>query len=61
MRRDKGKCQHCGTQCKLMDVHHIISREQGGSDDMDNLITLCRTCHSKTSTYGFKAKREEKV
>lgn len=61
MRRDKGKCQHCGAQCKLMDVHHVISREQSGTDEMDNLITLCRTCHSKTSTYGFNATREERV
>jgi group II intron reverse transcriptase/maturase len=61
MRRDKGTCQHCGIDCKTMDVHHIIPREQGGTDDLDNLITLCRECHSKTSSYGFKAKREEKI
>ena len=27
--------------------HHVIKRSQGGSDTMDNLITLCTDCHTK--------------
>lgn len=61
LKRDNGCCQHCGTTCKPMDVHHILPPKQGGTDDLDNLITLCRKCHSQTATYGFKANREEKV
>jgi len=33
-------CQVCGNECNLS-VHHIIFRSHGGSDDWDNLITLC--------------------
>lgn len=47
MERDGHKCRMCGTSRGLADVHHIIKRSQGGGDDMDNLITLCRRCHNK--------------
>ena len=29
------------------DVHHIVYRSQGGTDDVSNLIALCRTHHEK--------------
>jgi 5-methylcytosine-specific restriction endonuclease McrA len=47
MERDGHKCRMCGRSEGLADVHHIIKRSQGGGDDMDNLITLCRNCHNK--------------
>jgi 5-methylcytosine-specific restriction endonuclease McrA len=47
MERDGHKCRMCGTSQGLADVHHIIKRSQGGSDDADNLILLCRDCHNK--------------
>lgn len=28
-------------------MHHIIYRSKGGSDEIENLITLCETCHKK--------------
>lgn len=28
-----------------LEVHHIIYRSNGGSNEEDNLITLCHTCH----------------
>lgn len=27
--------------------HHLVTREEGGSDDETNLITLCSGCHNK--------------
>ena len=29
-----------------VDVHHIRRRGQGGTDELDNLIALCRSCHA---------------
>ncbi len=43
--RDKYTCQCCGKKNKRLEVHHIIYRSNGGSDDLDNLITLCEDCH----------------
>lgn len=45
--RDLYKCQHCKgkSKDKKLEVHHIIFRSNNGSDEPDNLITLCKTCH----------------
>lgn len=33
-------------------VHHIIPKEQGGSDDIDNGIPLCPNCHDQVHAGG---------
>ncbi len=38
------RCRKCGARDDL-DVHHKLERVFGGSDDPENLITLCSTCH----------------
>lgn len=47
--RDSHTCQHCKGKNKdsKLEVHHIIFRRNGGSDEESNLITLCKTCHDK--------------
>ena len=45
LNRDKYTCQHCKTKQCTLEVHHIIFKSNGGSDEPDNLITLCRNCH----------------
>ncbi len=47
LHRDSYTCQLCGKKHTLLEVHHIIWRSRGGSDDEDNLITLCHDCHDK--------------
>lgn len=39
------KCEYCGQRYAL-EVHHIIPREEGGSNKQSNLIVLCGTCHT---------------
>lgn len=34
-----------------MEVHHIIQKRNGGSDDIDNLIPLCFDCHAEVGSY----------
>ena len=53
--RDNYTCQDCGrlVGIKKGDAHvdHIIPTSEGGSDELDNLRTLCQSCHNrKTST-----------
>lgn len=45
--RDKYICQHCKGKSKdsKLEVHHIIFKRNGGSDEASNLITLCKTHH----------------
>lgn len=52
--RDCGLCQQCKREGRLTAVgdrpysawcDHIIPKAEGGTDDDDNLQTLCRACH----------------
>jgi hypothetical protein len=48
VRRDRFICQSCGRRTKGQ-VHHILSRGQGGPDTPSNLVTLCGRCHMLVS------------
>lgn len=47
--RRKGRtssCLHCGTDIEcVLEMHHVIPRSKGGTDDKENKITLCANCH----------------
>lgn len=45
--RDNYTCQCCGkSKDKILRTHHIIYRSNGGTDRVDNLITVCDDCHT---------------
>lgn len=45
--RDNYTCQCCGkSKDKILQTHHIIYRSNGGTDRVDNLITVCTDCHT---------------
>jgi hypothetical protein len=52
--RDDYTCQRCdhksgphaGDDGRVLQVHHIRRKSEGGSNEDDNLITLCRPCHT---------------
>jgi ATP-dependent DNA helicase RecQ len=48
LRRDKFKCVECEKPCNRgeADVHHLLPRSAGGTDEPSNLITLCDGCHA---------------
>lgn len=45
LHRDNYTCQCCGKKNCRLEVHHIRFRSNGGTDDEENLITLCKECH----------------
>ena len=47
LNRDSYTCQICGAKNTRLEVHHIVYRSKGGTDNEDNLITLCESCHKK--------------
>jgi len=40
--RDNFRCRTCGIR---LEVHHVVPLSKGGTNDPDNLITLCSKCH----------------
>jgi RNA-directed DNA polymerase len=51
LQRNGYQCVECGNTHHLH-VHHIRPRKKGGATQMDNLQTLCESCHSKTPSWG---------
>ena len=56
--RDNYTCQRCGTHpegsgpgWQQLEAHHIIPRNEGGTDDDENLITLCVSCHDHPTAH----------
>ena len=48
--RDNYTCQVCGkSKDKILQTHHIIYRSNGGTDRVNNLITVCTDCHTSTN------------
>lgn len=50
--RDNWSCQDCGIKCGnkgqiRIQAHHIIPRRHGGGDELENLLTLCASCHKR--------------
>ena len=50
-RRDDYTCQQCGAKGGPhgdveLHAHHIVPKSQGGSHSLNNLTTLCYSCHN---------------
>ena len=63
LNRDNYTCQCCKGKHKnsKLEVHHIVFRSQGGSDEASNLITLCHTCHKDLHNGKINPKLSGKV
>lgn len=46
--RDGNRCTGCGiaVESRDADIHHLLPRSMGGTDDLANLVTLCDGCHA---------------
>ncbi|MEH4297714.1 group II intron reverse transcriptase/maturase [Enterobacter ludwigii] len=59
-RKQKRRCPICGqsfSQETGWDIHHIVRKTQGGSDNLDNLVMLHPNCHRQlhhSSETGFQ-------
>ena len=44
--RDRHRCTTPGCRSTyFLEVHHVIARNKGGSNEAENLVTLCSRCH----------------
>lgn len=48
LERDEFRCVSCGTSLRSIeaDIHHLLPRSMGGTDELSNLIALCDGCHA---------------
>lgn len=46
MRRDRHRCQYCGST-KSLTIDHLVPRSRGGQSTWNNLITACARCNSR--------------
>ena len=58
--RDEFTCKECGVKNIYIEAHHIKSWRNYPKlrFDMNNGITLCKSCHKKTNNYGEKSRKE---
>jgi hypothetical protein len=55
LRRDDYECQQCGwthelwnpSDPRFLELHHKVHHADGGSNELDNLITYCNVCHDE--------------
>lgn len=53
--KSKRHCALCEKNAfSAIEVHHIIPKSEGGSDDIENLIPLCFDCHQRVGSYNPK-------
>ena len=44
--RDRHHCRRKGCHhTRFLDIHHLVARARGGTNDPGNLVTLCSACH----------------
>ena len=46
------RCLAAGVLTPTQHVHHIIPLKDGGTNDDDNLMALCRSCHDAIEPRG---------
>ena len=58
-KRDNFQCCYCGFDGRpfpswfQLSIDHILPRGQGGSNELENLATVCQACNSITSRMKF--------
>lgn len=57
--RDGNRCVQCGATERL-EADHVHELQDGGTDDIWNLSTLCKTCHDRKTAAMRKRRAEAK-
>ena len=40
-----GPCRVCSTRSPVMELHHLVTREDFGDDVPENIVPVCSPCH----------------
>ena len=65
-RRDGYTCQNCGAEGGPygdveLHAHHIVPKSQGGSHSLNNLTTLCYSCHNAVHDHHIPRQTSRRV
>ncbi len=44
---DIPRCFACGLNTKHLERHHLVTVQDAGTDELENLVLLCKKCHKK--------------
>ncbi|MCK5176852.1 MAG: HNH endonuclease [Candidatus Aenigmarchaeota archaeon] len=58
--RAGNKCEECGSKVRL-EIHHIVTRQQGNLNELSNLKLLCHKCHAKKGISNRISKNRKQV
>ena len=61
LRRDRRLCQPClrrGRITAAEHVHHVVSKADGGGDELENLESVCARCHRTITAVESHRRRE---
>ncbi len=61
LKRDNYTCVNCGQTGTELHIHHIVSRAEGGTNDLTNLVTLCSRCHSVQDAKEHELIQEDEI
>ena len=53
------ECKRAGKLTPAEEVHHILPLSCGGTNDVKNLMALCKACHSRITLEATKNNREQ--
>lgn len=56
-RRDKYRCQYCGTTKARLTIDHVVPRHVGGQHAWHNLVTACPQCNRRKGGRSVKEAR----
>lgn len=45
LRRDRHRCQYCGTRSAALTLDHVLPASRGGPDTWENLVAACEPCN----------------
>jgi|GEM_PF-3217840 len=61
LERDNYTCQICLNQLTELNIHHLIPRRRQGLDSINNLTSVCDTCHGLIETKPQKYKMPRNI